>query len=71
MKTLITIQLENGVMSYAANCSNTELIALLESAKHMAIRQALGGGSAGRPPEPGQPARAGMRAPGLEVRRIP
>lgn len=71
MKTQIVITLENGSLSYAANCSNTELIALLESCKHMAIRQALGGGAAGRPPEPGQPARAGARAPGLEVRRIP
>ena len=68
MRTTITITLENGVLSYVANCDATGAIALLESVKHKIVSQALGG--VGRPPEPGAPVDSGSRAPGLEVRRV-
>ena len=68
MKTTITITLENGVLSYAANCDAAGAIAILESVKHKIVSQSLGG--VGRPPEPGASIDSGSRAPGLAVRRI-
>lgn len=69
MKAVVNITLENGSMTYAANVPNTELIAMLEVAKAMAIRQALGGvGQAVA--EPGGPAGNSRRVPGLQVRRL-
>lgn len=66
----IHITLKGGQLTYVANVGNTELIAILETCKHMAIRQALGGGGAGRPlGEPTGPASGGARSPGLAVRR--
>ncbi len=65
----ITVLLENGVLSFAANVGNAEAIGILEAAKAAIIRQAMGG--VGRPPsEPEAPASGGVRAPGLAVRKI-
>ena len=68
LKTVITVTLDNGVLSYAATCDPTGAIALLESVKHALVSQALGG--VGRPPDPHAPADGGRRAPGLVVRRV-
>lgn len=70
MKAQVTIVFENGSMTYVANVGNTELIAMLEVAKAMAIRQALGGVGQAVPETPGAPVSGSRRAPGLEVRRV-
>ena len=68
MKATITITLDNGVLTYAANVGVNDTVTILEAVKHKLISQALGG--IGRPPEPGAPADGGSRAPGLQVRRV-
>jgi len=68
VKATITITLDNGVLSYAANVGVNDTVTILEAVKHKLISQALGG--IGRPPEPGAAAGGGSRAPGLEVRRV-
>lgn len=70
MKATITVTLDQGVLSYAANVGASDAIAILETAKHAIVRTALGT-IGGRPPEePNAPISGGRRAPGLEVRRV-
>lgn len=68
-KAEIHVVLEHGVLSYVANLNNAEAIGLLECVKASIVRQALGGGP-GAPKEPGAPASGGVRAAGLQVRRV-
>lgn len=69
MKATLTINLDNGVLNYAANVGANDAIAMLETAKYAILRNVLGG--VGRPPEePAGPVSGGRRAPGLEVRRV-
>jgi hypothetical protein len=70
MKAVVTVTLDNGVLSYVANVGANDAIAILETAKFAVIRGALGG-EPGRPPgEPAAPVSGGRRAPGLAVRRV-
>ena len=71
MKAFVTVTLDNGSLSWAANVANSEAIAILEAGKYAILSQAMGVGSAGRPPEePQGPAGGGRRALGLQPRQV-
>ena len=68
MKAQVTIVLENGVLSYAANVGVNDVVTILEAVKHKLISQALGG--VGRPADPGSASEGAVRSPGLQARRV-